>query len=147
MENDITMILSATEHKTHATNMGTHMHAQLGHIIIDGDKTRGAPDLIQKIMQNHELVKIFSAKSQCELPIAGHINNRFVSRRIDRILIDSESKTIWILDYKTDTDKSVFHEAYVIQLREYASLIRQIYPDYTIKLRILWTHDWTVESV
>lgn len=147
MEIDIKKILDDYDRKNYATNVGTDMHIRLGQIEIDGDYTRGDDDLIQKIMSVPELPPLFSRAAQREIPIAGIINNRFISRRIDRMLINHTTQVIWILDYKTDTDKNTNRTKYIAQLYEYTSLIRQIYPKYRIYCFILWTHDWTLEHI
>lgn len=140
-------ILSAHDRTNFATSRGAQTHARLQNIVIDGANTRGDSELIQLIQSNPELVPFFVAAAMTEVPIAGTINNRFISRRIDRLLIDQENRTIAILDYKTDVDRTAFHDKYVIQLREYATLLRAIYSDYTITAHILWTHDFLLENV
>ena len=123
------------------------MHIQLGRIVISDQGHKGDGGLIEKILQNPILIKLFSPFAQTEVPIAGLVNNRFVSRRIDRLLIDNQNKTVWILDYKTDVNRDVFIDVYRNQLQEYAKLMRQIYPDYSIEKYILWTHNWMLERV
>lgn len=147
MSNDIHQILSEADRTKYATDAGTHMHIQLGRIVISDQGHKGDGGLIEKILQNPILIKLFSPLAQTEVPIAGLVNNRFVSRRIDRLLIDNQNKTVWILDYKTDVNRDVFIDVYRNQLQEYAKLMRQIYPDYGIEKYILWTHNWVLESV
>lgn len=89
----------------------------------------------------------FAAGSRCEVPVAGFINGKFISRRIDRMRVDDAQKSVAVLDYKTDTDKSARHGEYVAQLREYAALLRRIYPGYKISAHILWMHDWCMERI
>ena len=140
-------ILSAHDRTHFATSRGAQTHTRLQNIVIDVANTRGDSELIQLIQSKPELVPFFVASTMTEVPIAGTTNNRFISRRIDRLVIDKATKTIKILDYKTDVDRTVFHDKYVIQLREYAGLLRAIYPDYKILAYILWTHDFSLENV
>lgn len=140
-------ILSTYDSAQHATAHGTQMHARLQRVVIDGDNTRGDIDLVSQVCANSALLPFFGPNSMTEVPIAGTINNRFVSRRIDRLVIDDVNKTIRILDYKTDTDRIVYHDKYMIQLREYAVLLRAIYPGHKITAHILWTHDFSLENV
>ena len=140
-------ILSAHDGAQHATAHGTQMHARMQHIVIDGDNTHGDAELVKQVQANHELLQFFGPNSRTEVPIAGTINNRFISRRIDRLVIDDTNKIIKILDYKTDVDHAAFHDKYVIQLREYARMLHAIYPDYKITAHILWTHDFSLEKV
>ena len=147
MSNNIKEILAANDSVKYATSAGTDMHNRLARVVIDSKAVRGGADLIAKIKSVPGLAELFSAGSAVEVPIAGNIGNRFVSRRIDRLLVDDKAKTVFVLDYKTDVNHDVFHDSYVAQLREYATLLRQIYPKYKISCFILWTHDWTLESV
>ena len=140
-------ILSAHDATQHATAHGTQMHARLQHVVIDGDNAHGDIELIKRARANVALLPFFAPNSRTEVPIAGTINNRFVSRRIDRLIIDDTNKTIQILDYKTDTDRTAFHDKYVIQLREYARLLHAIYLGYKITAHILWTYDFSLENV
>lgn len=147
MSNNITEILKNHDAIKFATGAGTQMHNRLAQIVIDGDCARGDAELIACIKSVPNLARLFSAKSRTEVPIAGNIGARFISRRIDRLYIDNDAKTICVLDYKTDTSPEQFRERYVAQLREYAALLRQIYPKYKIQCLILWTHNWVLESV
>lgn len=147
MSNNVKEILKAYDAVKMATATGTDMHNRLGRVVIDVDKMCGDPDLIEKIQAVPKLAGLFSVGSMVEVPIAGNIGNRFVSRRIDRLLIDDKTKTVYVLDYKTDTNQDSFRERYVAQLHEYAALLRQIYPKYKIQCMILWTHNWVLESV
>ena len=82
-----------------------------------------------------------------EVPVAGYINGRFVSRRIDRLVINDDKKEVSILDYKTDVDKSTFHDKYVAQIKEYVTLLYGIYPEYKIHAYLLWLNDFSLEEV
>lgn len=147
MSNDIKSILANNDNIKFATDVGTRMHARLGRVVIDMNKTSGDVELIEKINSVHGLPHMFSAQSKVEVPIAGIVANRFVSRRIDRLLVDEDRRIVYVLDYKTDTTRDMFRDEYVAQLREYATLLGQIYPGYKINRYILWTHDWILESV
>ena len=103
--------------------------------------------LSEAVQKHPELVKFFGKNSETEIPVAGYINGRFVSRRIDRLVIDHENKLVYILDYKTDIDKSTYHEDYIQQINEYVELLRGIYPQYDIQAFILWLNDFSLEKV
>lgn len=136
------------QHSTrHAIRTGTNMHQRLQCIVIDKNIIRGDAELIQRISANAELAKYFSSASRTEVPVAGTINGRFISRRIDRMIIDQQTKSIKILDYKTDTDRYARCEKYKRQLREYQELLSAAYPGFNICAAILWTHDWALEHV
>ena len=140
-------ILSNHEQHTHATRTGTKMHALLQHIVIDANYQHGDDTLIQKIKQNLAIVRFFTAAAKTEVPIAGFINGKFISRRIDRLLINHTNKQIDIIDYKTDINRDNYIDNYKIQLREYAQLLHKIYPSYSVNCYILWTHDFSLENI
>jgi ATP-dependent exoDNAse (exonuclease V) beta subunit len=139
-------IITAANQSEYATRHGTQMHARLQKIT-QSDIISPTDDIAKSISANSELRKIFLDTSLTEVPVAGTINGRFISRRIDRMHIDHQNKTIQILDYKTDTDPNIRRSAYIYQIREYIDLVRAIYPDYTVYGYILWTHDFSLERI
>ena len=147
MSNDIKQILKELDCVKRATESGTKTHALLAQVVIEENKTCGCPDLVKSILSVPGLAKFFGSKSKIEVPVAGFINGRFVSRRIDRLSIDEENKVVYILDYKTDTDRDTFIDMYRLQLQEYVKLVSQIYSDYKIQAFILWTHNWALERI
>lgn len=130
-----------------ATKAGTSMHERLRKIIIEDQDIRGDVELIERIQQNVQLSAYFRRTARTEVPIAGTMNGRFISRRIDRMVIDEKAKIIKILDYKTDTQRTMRRDKYKAQLHEYCNLLHQIYPEFAISAAILWTHDWTLETI
>ena len=129
----------------HAT--GTTIHNKLRHITISTNNTTGDKQIIAKIKQNPDLSVFFAPNTKTEVPIAGTINNHFISRRIDRLAIDNAQKKIHVLDYKSDIDRHTFRPQYTKQLQEYILLLKEIYPEYKIDGHILWTHDFSLEKV
>ncbi len=147
MSNKLSEVISSIEKQDRATEAGLHAHAKLQNIIIDTDITLGDTTLIAQINSHPELLKFFGTNSKTEVPIAGYINGRFASRRIDRLVIDEKTKEIFVLDYKTDVSKTAFHDDYTNKIKEYQSLLVEIYPNYRIRGFILWTHDFSLEEV
>lgn len=147
MTQNLINFLNGAKNKEFATKMGTAVHALLQHVIIDGAHTIGDKNMTDTIKKHPELHRFFGANAQTEVPIAGNINGKFISRRIDRLLINHDTKTIDFIDYKTDTDKKVFLNQYKIQLQEYAKLLHSAYPDYKINGYILWTQDWALDKI
>ena len=133
--------------KEYAVKTGTQTHINLQYVVIDKSNNIGAPELIAAITQHPNLIPFFNKNAKTEVPIAGFINGHFISRRIDRLLINNQTKTIDFLDYKTDTNKALFIEKYKQQLNEYHKLLKSAYPEYKINGYILWTNDWTLEPV
>lgn len=130
-----------------ATRTGTDMHERLRKIVIDDATARGDAELIARIQTKAPLAEYFGPRARTEVAVAGTINGRFISRRIDRMIVDTAAKTIKILDYKTDTDRRARRDKYKTQLQEYRDLLGAIYPGFTISAAILWTHDWTLEII
>jgi hypothetical protein len=134
--------------KKYATQSGVKIHTLLKNIIIDFDKQYlGDKETIKKIQQHPELQRFFITSAQTEVPIAGYLNGIFHSRRIDRLLVNHETKTIDFIDYKTDIDRQIFFDKYKQQLYEYAQLLCSAYPGYKITGFILWLHDWQLEKI
>lgn len=140
-------IMEKRKRERFATAAGNEMHAALRHIVIAPGGDCGDSDLIAHIRAIPNLADMFGADSRTEVPIAGTVNGKFISRRIDRLRIDSNAKKICFIDYKTDTDQHTRREKYHIQMREYGALLRQIFPDYEICAQILWLHNWVLEPV
>lgn len=140
-------ILNQCERTRFATDAGTQMHKRLQRVTIDGDKTSGDPDVVARISAKSELLPFFCVSAKTEVPIAGMIKGRFVSRRIDRLLVNTLDKTISVLDYKTDINKTINRDKYIAQVHEYVALLHAVYPDYAIKGYILWTNDFSLEKI
>ena len=147
MTRDLTKFLQDAEHKKHATDIGTGMHAKMQHVTVDKDVVCGDADVVNIIKNRADLLPFFVVKAQTEVAIAGFVHGVFVSRRIDRLLINHDTKTIDFIDYKTDTDKSTFIEQYKYQLKEYAELLSSAYPEHKINGYILWLHDWALDKI
>ena len=147
MTQKLTEFLNGAKNKQFATNTGTQMHALLQRVIIDADIESGDADIIDNIKKHPGLLCFFGKNAQTEVPIAGNVYGRFVSRRIDRLLINHNTKAIDFIDYKTDTDKNEFIEQYKHQLKEYAELLHSAYPGFKINGYILWLHDWVLDKI
>ena len=147
MTQKLTEFLTGAKNKDFATNTGTHMHALLQHVIVDNDIESGDAEIIKTVKNRPDLLPFFVKNAQTEVPIAGNVHGHFVSRRIDRLLINHDTKIIDFIDYKTDTDKNSYVEQYKYQLKEYAELLRSAYPNYKINGYILWLHDWVLDKI
>lgn len=148
MADDIRKIIQELEQLEFATGTGRAVHAKLRRIKIDnGVQTAGDAELGREIMRRPDVAAFFCSSARCEVPVAGVIRGKFISRRIDRMVVDDVSRTVRIMDYKTDIDKTALRDKYVAQIGEYKELIQKIYPDYNIRGFILWLHDWTLEEI
>lgn len=147
MTNKVVGFVKKMESEQFATTAGLVMHAKLQFVCL-GDSPIGDKTLIQKIeSSDNELKSFFTKNAKTEVPVAGVIGERFISRRIDRLIVDDNTKTVRVLDYKTDTDTEKFRQKYIAQLNEYSMLLRQIYPGYKILCYILWLHEWRLEKL
>jgi len=147
MAQSLVNFLTGAKNKDFAISTGTHMHTLLQRTIVDKDCSTGDTNIIKIIENRPDLQSFFTKTAQTEVPIAGQLHGHFVSRRIDRLLINHETKTIDFIDYKTDTDKTTFVDKYKKQLQEYAELLHSAYPNYKISGYILWLHDWVLEKI
>ena len=147
MTQTLKKFLIGAKNKEYATKTGTQIHSQLQRVVVDDICNDGAPELVEKIRNRPDLKRFFAAAAKTEVPIAGCLNGRFVSRRIDRLLINQETKTIDFIDYKTDADKTMFVEKYKQQLNEYLDLLKSAYQGYKINGYILWLNDWSLEQI
>ena len=147
MTNQINDFLSKYDNEQFATGAGREMHAKLQKIYLSPTKI-GDPELIAKIESaGDELTVFFMENSRPEVPIAGFINNEFLSRRIDRLVVDDAIKTVRVLDYKTDINADKFRDKYITKMGEYTKLLQKIYPDYKVSGYILWLHNWKLEHI
>ncbi len=146
MTNNLRDLLNKNQNRDFATSHGNRTHARLAMIKIDGANTTGDPGLVAHISSNQKLSFLFGPTSIPEAPIAGNIRGMFISRRIDRLLVDHTAKQIHILDYKTDIDQNTLRDKYTAQLRTYAEIMANIHPGYAIHKYILWTHNWELEE-
>ena len=94
-----------------------------------------------------ELCEIMGPLSRAEVPLAGYVDGAFLSRRVDRLYVNEHTQTVVVLDYKTDIDKKRYYEKYRVQLTEYYKLLKEIFPMFNIKCKILWLNDFTLENV
>ena len=147
MTQNLTDFLTAQSNKHYATQSGTNTHQLLRSVVFDNGTFHGDKNITEQIQNRPELQKFFTASARTEVAIAGYINGNFISRRIDRLLINNETKTIDFIDYKTDTNKTEFLNKYKKQLSEYAQLLHSAYPDHKITGYILWIHNWSLEEI
>ena len=147
MTNKLQSLINQKTHANAAVDTGTAMHTKLQNIFFLPDGIVGDADIVQKIADIPELCEYMGPLSKTEVPIAGIVNGNFISRRIDRLYVNKKTKMIVVLDYKTDVNRDMFLKKYIEQLTEYRDLLKQIYPDFNIKCKILWLHDFTLENI
>lgn len=147
MENNLQNLLDKIKKSKYATDAGNRVHAALRHVVVDASGTHGDDELARQISARDELCPFFVPAAQTEVPVAGYVNGHFISRRIDRMIVNHAGHTVRIMDYKTDVNRDAMFDAYVAQIREYIALVRDIYPGYTVTGYILWTHDFSLQQI
>lgn len=147
MTDTLRELLNAHESQHFATDVGTRMHAKMQCITISDNETHGDADIIANIKSHPELLPFFAPAAMTEVPVAGTIRGRFVSRRIDRMVVNHDAKTVLIMDYKTNVNPDAFRNLYHAQVGEYMDLLCMIYPGCDVRGFILWTHDFSLERV
>lgn len=148
MTNKLQQIVNSQEQQQCAMRAGVAVHQRLGRVCFypDGSAT-GNADIVSKLRLNPELVEIMGILSKPEVPIAGFVKGKFISRRIDRLYVNTDTKTVIILDYKTDKDKEQYYTKYTEQLKEYREILKMIYRHFCIQCKILWINDFTLENI
>lgn len=148
MTNKLNDILLAHDRQQMAMNAGTSMHARLCRVFCDETGAwHGDADIVSRIQSVSELVELMGPLSKPEVPIAGYIDGRFVSRRVDRLYVNPDTKTVVILDFKTDINKQLYYAKYVEQLNEYRTLLKQMFRSFSVQCKILWTNDFALENL
>ena len=147
MTNKLHELIEKQIHSKYATDAGRNVHVRMQHVFCTQNGWVGDKDIVLRICNNPDLCELMGPLSKTEVPIAGEINHKFISRRIDRLYVNNINKTVVVLDYKTDIDKKQFFKKYVEQLNEYRELLKQIYPNFDIRCKILWLNDFTLENV
>ncbi|MBO4626083.1 MAG: hypothetical protein J5679_02285 [Alphaproteobacteria bacterium] len=147
MAETLRKLLTKYDNTQFATQNGTEMHRKMRALCMKSGALVGDTSIVENINKRPELLGFFGAGSMAEVPVAAIINGKFVSRRIDRMVVDDKNRIVHIIDYKTDTDKAAFRSVYVVQVQEYISIIKKIYPKYRVCGYILWLHDWTLEKL
>lgn len=145
MTSSLEKILSEQESQSYATKVGLQEHIKMRNICTETNQ--GDEGIINKIKQNAVLERFFHKDAKTEVPIAGYIDGKFVSRRIDRLYVSEELKTVFILDYKSDTDKKAFYDKYVYQINEYKKLLKEAFKGYSVQGFILWLNDFELQEI
>ena len=96
---------------------------------------------VEAVLSNTAFVEVFSPHSRAEVPITGIVGDAVVSGQVDRLIVTDDY--IYIVDYKTNRPPPQTVEqidlGYIRQMSLYVSVLRQIWPDRTIRAGLLWT--------
>ena len=158
--------------RAHALQRGTLIHAALEHLPTHDpaawpDRLKlffanRAPDVDQDMrdqwqgevleaLANPALRAFFGPNSQAEVGVVGHLAAGKAVGQIDRLYVDAETKTVAILDYKTNrpppSDAAQPPPEYRKQMRAYRDLIQPLYPDHKVRTYLFWTHTGNLMDV
>ena len=147
MANKLNDLINANEHQEYATATGRATHAQMQRVFYTDAGWVGNENIINHISRIPGIQDFMGPLSRTEVPIAGIVNGKFISRRIDRLYVNFDDKKVVVLDYKTDINKKQFYKKYCEQLNEYRELLKQIYNNFDIECKILWLNDFTLENI
>ena len=90
MADTLREMLTEYDNKKYATDTGSAMHQKMRFV----NRLDDADDIIKQIKSRPELAIFFTENAQTEVPVAAIINGKFVSRRIDRMIVDDENKIV-----------------------------------------------------
>lgn len=139
MNKNMVDFLSEKLREQFSIKRGTDIHRQLQFLRLEDNN-----EISKKIKSDSELSKFWGNNSRAEVPIAGTINGKFYSKRIDRLIFINNE--ILFLDYKTDTTKTRYDE-YKKTMKIYALLLQSAFPKYKITGFILWINNWELEKI
>ena len=96
-------------------------------------------------MKSSECAFLFATGSLAEVPVAGNVDIRgnivTVAGQIDRLFVGDNE--VWIADFKSHreppSDPKNTSPVYLRQLGLYRLLLKQIYPEKTVRCSIVWT--------
>jgi ATP-dependent helicase/nuclease subunit A len=93
------------------------------------------------VLRHPEYGALFGPGSQAEISVAGLIDGRAFSGRLDRLVVQGDE--VLIVDYKTNRppprERTQVAKAYLDQLAAYRAALTLIYPDKRIRTLLLWT--------
>jgi ATP-dependent helicase/nuclease subunit A len=100
---------------------------------------------VMGVLEHPRFYELFSAGSRAEVPVVGRLQiggkSVRISGQIDRLVVTQGS--VSIADFKTNRPAprriEDVPEAYVTQLALYRALLKNLYPEKTVRAALLWT--------
>ena len=93
------------------------------------------------VLQAPEFAALFGPGSRAEVPLVGRIGNAVVAGQVDRLIVSGTD--VMVIDYKTNrpppASPGQVEPVYLRQMALYRALLRQIFPDRTVRCALLWT--------
>ncbi len=97
---------------------------------------------VLRLLNDPQFAAVFGPASKAEVPLMGHVDDRIISGKIDRLAVEPDR--VLIVDFKTNRPAAAslaeVPAAYLKQMRAYRRLIEQIYPGRKVQTLILWTN-------
>lgn len=98
---------------------------------------------VMALLRHPDYARLFAHPSRAEVPLVGRIGDRLVAGQVDRLCV--RETEVWIVDYKTNRpppqSSSGVADIYLRQLSAYRAVLREIYPDKTVRCFLLWTYE------
>ncbi|MDC0074583.1 double-strand break repair helicase AddA [Alphaproteobacteria bacterium] len=113
--------------------------------IDSNDEVNRLYSLVDKVFTNKKLKIFFGNNSYAEVPIIGKEQNKIISGRIDRLIVNNNE--VLILDYKTNKRIYQLTDSYVNQMNLYRDILIKIYPSKKIRCFILWIRELYLEEI
>jgi ATP-dependent helicase/nuclease subunit A len=97
-------------------------------------------DIVLNLLEKPQMQALFGETSRAEVEISGHIFERPVLARIDRLCVSDGE--VLIVDFKTGkapVDINFIPETALRQLALYKHLVQRIYPSKQVRAGVIWT--------
>jgi ATP-dependent helicase/nuclease subunit A len=93
-----------------------------------------------------EIAPLFGPAAWAEQPVVGEVDGVRIVGTVDRMAVVGDE--LWICDFKTGRPPAPgapMPAAYARQLRDYARVLRPLFPELTIRPRLVWTETGEVQ--
>ncbi len=111
----------------------------------------GISQAVLSVFNHPDFHRFFNDQILTEVSLMGTIENQKIRGIIDALTIKTDSKEVFILDYKTGSFHENYRdnppESYVHQMALYKKVLEKIYPDYKVKSFLVWTEVGVVQEV
>lgn len=106
-------------------------------------------DEILRLLTEERFAPFFGSESRAEVPVVGLVGEKLIAGQVDRLALVGDE--VWILDYKTNRPPPAQEKdvpaLYRSQMEAYRSVLREIYPEKTIRCFLLWTYTGTLMEI
>ena len=116
--------------------------AKAGLLSSFGENLSSLEVMIRKLLEQEAARKFFYVPDGAVFQEKDLLDRYGATKRIDRLIV--KEKEIWIVDYKTKGDDAVDYKE---QLDGYKGVIKEIYPDKTVKCFIIFLEESKIEEI